>query len=102
MSGTSSLNVDWLQVSVTAGVVLLLFGLQLRTVEAFVCSPEATQVLADWTGPDEQTAQGAFQRMLVQKTDHRHVIEPPAWLGWAALSIGFVLTAHRLWGKWLR
>ena len=102
MSGKSFANVDWLYVSITLGVVLILLGLQLRTVEAFVCSPEATRVLADWTGPAEQTAQGAFHRLVVEKTDHRHVIEPPAWLGWAALSLGFVLTIHGLWGKWRR
>ena len=93
-------NVDWLQVSITVGIVLLLLGLQLRTIETFVCTPEATQWMADWTGPSEQTAQGVFQRFVVEKTEHRHVIEPPKWLGWAALSLGFVLTAHGAWGKW--
>ncbi len=92
-------KIDWLQVSITLGAMLLLFGLQLRTVEAFVCTPEATQFMSDWTGPNQQTAQGALQRLVVEKTEHRHIFTPPNWLGWAVISIGFVLFAHGLWGK---
>jgi hypothetical protein len=90
---------DWLQVSITLGVVLLLFGLQLRTVEAFVCTPPATEVLTNWFGAAENSAQGALQRMVVEKTGHRHIVEPPSWLGWAMMSLGFVLFMHGLWGK---
>ncbi len=100
MSNSPLRKIDWLQVSITLGVVLLLFGLQLRSVEAFVCTPGATQILADWLGPDEQTAQGAFQRLVAETTQHRHVLNPPVWLGWAVLSVGFVLFVHGAWGKW--
>lgn len=100
MSNSAIRRIDWLQVSIMLGVVLLLFGLQLRSVEGFVCTPRTTQLLADWFGPDQQTAQGALQRILVEKTEHRHVLHPPAWLGWAALSAGFVLFIHGAWGKW--
>jgi len=100
MSSSTLKKVDWLQVSITLGVVLLLFGVQLRSVEAFVCTPQATQLLADWFGPDRQTAQGAFHRLVVEKTEHRHVFTPPPWLGWAVLSAGFVLLVHGMWGKW--
>ena len=102
MAGSGMRSVDWLQVSITLGVVLLLFGLQLRTVEAFVCSPQATQVMADWFGPEQQTAQGALHRLVVERTEHRHVFTPPRWAGWAALSVGFVLFVHGLWGKFRR
>ena len=95
-------NIDWLQVSITLGIILLLFGLQLRTVETFVCNPQATQLMTDWFGPDKQTAQGAFHRLVVEKTDHRHEFNPPPWLGWAVLSVGFVLFMHGLWGKFRR
>jgi hypothetical protein len=90
-------SIDWLQVSITLGVVFLLFGLQLRTVEAFVCTPPATEALTRWFGED--TARGALQQMVVEKSGHRHIFEPPAWLGWAALSVGFVLVCHGVWGK---
>ena len=95
-------SIDWLLTSIVVGIVLLVLGLQLRAIEAFVCTPETTQLLSKWTGPDEQTAQGAFQRLVVEKTERRHVVKPPNWLGWAVLSIGFVLTVHGLWGKWRR
>lgn len=90
---------DWLHLSITLGVVLLLFGLQLRTVEAFVCTPPATELLARWFGESQGTAQGALQRMVVEKTGHRHIFEPPVWMGWAVLSLGFVLLVHGVWGK---
>ena len=95
-------QVDWLQVCITLGVVLLLFGLQLRSIESFVCNGWSTGVLADWFGPPTETAQGAFQRMAAEKTGHRHVFTPPTWVGWAVLSTGFVLLAHGTWGKWRR
>jgi hypothetical protein len=37
--------------------------------------------------------------MVVEKSGHRHVFEPPVWLGWAVLSLGFVLFMHGMWGK---
>lgn len=95
MAKTSS--IDWIHISITLGVVLLLFGLQLRTVEAFVCTPPATEMLTRWFGED--TARGAWQQMMVEKTGHRHIFEPPAWFGWAVLSAGGVLLAHGLWSK---
>jgi hypothetical protein len=94
-----SSSMDWIGISITLGVVFLLFGLQLRTVEAFVCTPPATEVLSRWFGASHGTAQGALQRMVVENTGHRHVFEPPIWLGWAVLSLGFVLFVHGLWGK---
>jgi len=89
---------DWLQVSILLGVVLLLFGLQVNAVEAFVCTPPATEFMATWFGASG-TAQGAIQRLVVEKTGHRHVFEPPVWLGWALMSVGFVLFMHGMWGK---
>jgi hypothetical protein len=95
----SSSSIDWVQLSITAGVVLLLFGVQLRSVEAFVCTPPATEVLTTWFGASSNTAHGALQRMVVENTGHRHIFEPPAWFGWAVLSVGFVLLMHGMWGK---
>ena len=94
-----SSSTDWLQFSIMLGVVLLLFGLQLRSVEAFVCTPPATEVLSNWFGATSGPAHGALQRMVVEKSGHRHVFEPPVWLGWAVLSLGFVLFMHGVWGK---
>jgi hypothetical protein len=97
-----SSSIDWIQVSITLGAMLLLFGLQLRTVEAFVCTPPATEMLTHWFGASSGTAHGALQRMVVENTSHRHIFQPPAWFGWAVLSLGFVLFMHGLWGKFRR
>lgn len=90
---------DWLLASIVVGIILLLLGMQLRAVEQFVCAPWSTKILAQWFGGTGNGARDAIERMVVESGTHRHVIAPPAWCGWAALSLGFVLVANGLWAK---
>ncbi len=77
------------------GLLLLLIGMQLRAVEAFVLRPPTTRILAEWTGPAADTAEGAIQRMALRSDAvARHQIQPPGWLSWATLSVGAVMLAH--------
>ena len=85
---------DLSRAGIYAGVVLLLAGVQLRAVEQYVLSNGATQMLSQWLGSDPDTAEGAVQNWVVKNTPARKVIQPPRWLGWAAMSIGAVLVAH--------
>lgn len=89
-------KIDWVKLSLGAGVVLLLVGVQLRMVESYVCTPEATAVLSDWFGPAPNTAQGALQGFVVKTTSPRHVFTPPAWSAWAFISVGAVLVMNGL------
>lgn len=77
------------------GLLLLLIGLQLRAVETFILRPPTTRILAEWTGPGANTAEGAIQRLALQSDAvARHEVRPPGWISWATLSFGAVMLAH--------
>jgi hypothetical protein len=88
------------QVCLVAGLLLVLVGVQLRVVESYVLSAEATAALAGWTGPAANSPGGMFEQIVVETTSPRRVVTPPRWLGWASLSAGVVLAAFALLGKW--
>jgi len=79
------------------GLVFLFFGIQFRVVDAFVLSPELTNVLAERTGnplaavSSVTTLLGVERPMPVRKT-----LKPPEWLGWCLMSVGSVLVLHSL------
>ena len=76
-----------------AGLVLLLVGAQLRVVKGFVLSDSATRILAEHFGEPTTTAKGAVQQAyLATGAPVSYTIEPPTWIGYALLSVGFVLT----------
>jgi hypothetical protein len=76
------------------GVVLLLLGLQLRMVDTFELSAEATKILAHKTAETE--AQASFMTTTAQITGTKKQIKPPQWVGWCLLSIGSVLVLHSM------
>jgi hypothetical protein len=67
-----------------AGMLILLLGVQFRSVETFVLNERTTQVLAQriqaWKQPQMASTGNA----------------PPKWLGWALVSVGSVLLLHSL------
>lgn len=77
------------------GVVILLMGVQLRMVSAFVLTDDATRFLA------ERTRASASEGAIVSLSSDigalpNKVIHPPEWLGWCLISIGAVLMLHSL------
>lgn len=79
--------------------VLVAAGLQLRAVETFELSPDTTQFLNGMVGPSLETPRGALRQFVVESTQHRHRVTPPAWIGWSCLSAGSVMLTLRLLGK---
>jgi hypothetical protein len=77
-----------------AGLLIGLAGLQMRMVEAFVFTPESTQVLNDWLGPAPDAPTGAIQRWAVNENLVRKQYRPPLWLGYALISAGGVFFIH--------
>jgi hypothetical protein len=77
------------------GLVVLLLGLQLRFVSAYVLNPEATQFLAERTG-ETQAAAASFFTLASGPAMTRKVVQPPEWLGWCLISVGAVLVLHSL------
>ena len=78
----------------TLGIVLLWLGFQFRSVDSFILNDRASRFLAEnmpSTG-DSATASAVF----VPNTPavmHR-AVQPPKWLGWSLMSVGFVLVCH--------
>ncbi len=77
------------------GAIILLLGLQLRMVSAYVLNEDATRFLA------ERTRTSSTDEALVAFSSGigvlpNKVIHPPEWLGWCLVSVGAVLMLHSL------
>ncbi len=79
------------------GLVVLLVGLQVRSVSSYVLNPKATKFLAQRTGQSQSGVSASFLAMT-SGTDAapRKVLQPPEWLGWCLMSVGAVLVLHSL------
>ena len=86
------------------GIVLLFLGIQLRMVDAYVLTKEASDVVtkqlkkAKAEEPQQQAASffsfsPPSPPVLVPK---QHKLKPPKWIGWALVSAGAVLILHSL------
>ncbi len=76
------------------GIVILLLGVQVRNVSAYVLTEDATRFLAERTGASSET-------MLVSLSNElgggpKRVLHPPEWLAWCLMSIGAVFILHSL------
>ena len=79
------------------GIVILLVGIQFRTVSAFVLNPEATKFIAERTGhASDAKTQSYLNATAGTSAAPRKVVEPPEWLGWCLMSVGAVLILHSL------
>jgi hypothetical protein len=82
------------------GLVILLIGLQVKYVSAYVLKPEATQFLAERTGQSSPAQSGSMAAFFGitggTSAAPRKVLEPPEWLGWCLISLGGVLVLHSL------
>ena len=77
------------------GVLVLLVGIQVRNVSAYVLTPEATQFLAESTG--RSTTDSTLMSIASDLgSEPRKVVHPPEWLGWCLMSVGAVLVLHSL------
>jgi len=76
------------------GLVVLLIGVQLRTVSSYTLTHQATKFLA------ERTQSGADGTLFALSSDAgagpQKTIHPPEWLGWCLMSVGAVLILHSL------
>lgn len=79
------------------GLVVLLLGIQLRFVESVVLNEKVTHWLAQRGGkPGEKAVTGFSNNWLTAGPAPRKIVNPPEWLGWAAMSVGSVLILHSL------
>jgi hypothetical protein len=78
------------------GLVVLLIGLQVRTVDSYVLNAKASTFIAErfkMLG-DGDLADGAF--MPAAGPAPLRTVRPPIWLGYAFISLGAVLILHSL------
>jgi hypothetical protein len=75
------------------GLVILLLGLQIRTVETFVLNEKTSRFIAERMSHID----GEENRYLASVgPTPRRTLKPPQWLGYALMSVGAVLILHSL------
>ncbi len=77
------------------GIVLLFIGIQLRYVETFVLTEQATKFVKENLG-SSPSGETPFGIMPAVGPSPRKSVKPPNWLGFALMSIGAVLVLHSL------
>lgn len=77
------------------GVVLLLVGMQVHVVQAYVLTSDATQFLAERTSSDAAQST-AYSLVGSAGAMPGKVIQPPEWLGWCLMAVGAVCILHSL------
>jgi len=75
---------------------VLLVGLQIRYVNAYVLKPETTKFLAERTGQSTPATASYFAATDGTAAAPRKVLQPPEWLSWCLISVGAVLALHSL------
>jgi len=88
------------------GIVLLLLGLQIRLVDSYLLTEEATKIVAKHMKKVKEVQQQQPQNppsLFMQAPPTPAVMAPkqqkisvPQWIGWACISAGGVLVLHSL------
>ena len=78
-----------------AGIIVLMLGIQFRTVDSIILNEHATQFLAEKM-ESLDLANSAPTMFAARVPIVKKVITPPRWLGWSFLSIGGVMVLHAL------
>ena len=78
------------------GLVLLLLGLQLRSVETYVLNEKASRFVAERLTPALADANGGSAFSSPSIPTARRTLKPPPWAGYAVMSVGAVLVLHSL------
>lgn len=79
------------------GLVVLALGLQLRYVESFVLTEQATQVANKVLKPAASAETASLTSLFIPSSvAPRQVVRPPAWLGAVFISAGVVLVLWSL------
>lgn len=76
------------------GLVVLMLGIQVRMVETFVLNERASHFLAERLSPAVAGADGSI--LPAVGATPKRTLRPPAWMGYALISIGAVLILHSL------
>jgi hypothetical protein len=78
------------------GLLVLLIGIQVRYVSAYVLNPQATKFIAERTGQSSTATSSFLTATSGTFAAPRKVLQPPEWLSWCLISVGAVLCLHSL------
>lgn len=84
------------------GLVLLALGFQLRRIEYYVLTQEASDFIAQriprpvTTSVTPNPRQSLLHSQPTSGPVDKRVVRPPDWLAWMLLSVGAVLALHSL------
>jgi hypothetical protein len=78
------------------GLMVLLIGVQVRYVSAYILNPQTTKFLAERTGQSTPAGTTFLAAVAGTPAAPRKVVQPPDWLPWCLISIGAVLCLHSL------
>ena len=79
-----------------AGLVLLFLGLQFRSIDAIVLTPEFTKFLDERKVQLIASAGQPAGTLVRADAVAPKKVQPPEWFGWALISVGVVLVLHSL------
>ena len=89
-----------------AGTVVLLLGIQFRTVDSYLLNKEARDVVTKiWqkaqAKKQEQKPSSVipvtfFSQPPAALLPKQHKIKPPRWIGWVLVSVGAIFVLHSL------
>lgn len=80
------------------GILLLLLGIQFRSIESFVLNEPSTRVLARFTTGSQYASASNFGTSVYMNVhpSPKKQFKPPTWLGWVLLSVGGVICLHAM------
>jgi len=78
------------------GLVLLLLGVQFRTVESYVLNEKTSHFLNERISAEKGEEGGVRAFLPAMGPAPRRTVRPPAWLGWFLISTGSVLVLQSL------
>ncbi len=84
------------------GLVLLALGFQLRRIEYYVLTEQATEFIAQRIPRPVTTSVTPNPRQSLTQSEPatgpvtKRIVRPPDWLAWMLLSVGAVLILHSL------
>lgn len=79
----------------TLGIVLILLGIQFRSIESFVLSEPATRALHRFARRSQIAANDGMTDVYMSVAPSpKKTVTPPNWFGWALLAAGGVISLH--------
>jgi len=79
------------------GIVFLLLGMQLRTIQSYVLNGSATAFVNEKMNVVSKQKNIGDGAIIAEVADPGpKMLKPPKWLGWAFISVGVVFVLHSL------